>query len=331
MADTRVASRSARVPRPAVLTVVWTALGILVAVYAAHEGLGLAAGSSDFFEQWVYDGLLWASAAACLGGALSEQRGRVAWLLVTVALVCWALGDTIWSIRFGNADPGPITSIEDAFWLAWYPLVVAALALLVRDRVPGFELHRWIDGVVVMLLVATPWVALFLTPVSEESHASPLAESVAFAYPLGDAVLVGAVVGVYALMAWRPGRMWLVLGIGLTAMGLADAISSVQVLQSDAGAETGLYATAWVAGAVLIAYASWQPHPGRLEPREVTGWRAIALPLVAQCVAISIQAYAYFDELPRIERALTIVVLLIAIVQIIVARPRAGPSASSAS
>jgi hypothetical protein len=331
MADTRAVSRSLPVPRPAVLTVVWSALAIVVAVYAAHEGLGLAAGAEDFFEQWVYDGLLWASAAVCLGGALSERRGRAAWLLMTVALVCWALGDTIWSIRYGDADPGPITSIEDAFWLAWYPLVIAALALLVRDRVPGFELHRWIDGVVVMLLVATPWVALFLTPVSEESHAGRLAESVAFAYPLGDAVLVGAVVGVYALMAWRPGRMWLVLGLGLTAMGLADAISSVQVLQTDADAETGLYATAWVAGAVLIAYAAWQPHPGRLEPREVTGWRAIALPLVAQCVAISIQAYAYFDELPRIERALTIVVLVIAIVQIIVARPRAAPPASSAS
>jgi hypothetical protein len=311
--------------------VLWATLAALVAVYAAHEAFGLAAGATDFFELWLYDGLLWASAAACLGGALSEDRGRAAWLLMTVALVCWAVGDTIWSIRFGNAEAGPVTSIEDVFWLAWYPLVIAALALLVRDRVPGFELHRWIDGVVVMLLIATPWVALFLTPVAEESRAGTLAETVAFAYPLGDAVLVGAVVGVYALMGWRPGRMWLVLGLGLTAMGLADAIASVQVLGTDADDETGLYSAAWVAGAVLIAYAAWQPHPGRLEARDVGGWRAIALPLVAQCVAIFIQAYAYFDELPRIERALTIVVLVIAVVQIIVARPRVRASTSSAS
>ena len=83
-----------------------------------------------------------------------------------------------------------------------------------RDRVPAFELHRWIDGVVVMLIVATPWVALFLEPVSEESSASALADVVDFAYPLGDAIVFGATLGVFALMGWRPGRMWLLLGSG---------------------------------------------------------------------------------------------------------------------
>jgi hypothetical protein len=303
----------------------WAALATLVAAYAAQEAFGLGgAGVDDFFGEWLYTGLLWAATAACLGGAQSAVRGRTAWLLLTLALACWAIGDTIWAIRYGDAASGPLTSVSDVFWLAWYPLAIAALALLVRDRVPGFELHRWIDGVVVMLLIATPWAALILAPVSEESSAGAFAESVNFAYPLGDALLVGAVVGVYALMAWRPGRMWLVLGLGLAAMGLADAIESVRALDAT-DQHDGIYGVAWVGGALLIASAAWQPHPGRLEPREVTGWRAIALPLVAQAVAIAIQAYAYFDELPRIERALTIVVLLIAVVQIIVGRPRSRP------
>jgi hypothetical protein len=305
----------------------WAALAIAVGAYTVHEAFGVGGAAVErVFDPWLYVGLLWASAAACLGGALSAVRGRAAWLLVTAGLASWAVGDTIWAIRFGHAPFGPLTSISDVFWLAWYPLVIAALALLVRDRVPGFELHRWIDGVVVMLLVATPWVALILTPVSEESHVSVLDEVVAFAYPLGDAVLVGAVVGVYALMAWRPGPMWLLLGLGLASMALADAIETVQALAASDD-ETGVFRAGWVAGAVLVAYAAWQPHPGRLERREIVGWRAIALPLVAQAVAIAIQAYAYFDELPRIERALTIIVLVIAVVQIVVARPRRRPAA----
>jgi hypothetical protein len=79
---------------------------------------------------------------------------------------------------------------------------------------------------------------------------------------------------------------------------------------------------------VLLAYAAWLPHPGELEPVRVTGWRAIALPVTAQVIALSIQVYGLFWYVPQSERILTIVVLLIAIVQIIVTRPRASDFAT---
>jgi hypothetical protein len=81
----------------------------------------------------------------------------------------------------------------------------------------------------------------------------------------------------------------------------------------------------WLGGLVAIAYAAWLPHPGRLDPVEVYGWKAIALPLVAQCFALALQIYGLFSAVPLAERALTIAVLLIAIVQIIVSRPRSIP------
>jgi hypothetical protein len=243
-------------------------------------------------------------------------------LLVALALACWAAGDTIWSFRF-DAAAAPATSISDVFWLAWYPLIVAALALLVRDRVPGFEVHRWIDGVVVMLLVATPWVALFLEPVAGGSDASTLALVLGYAYPLGDAVIVGAVLGVFAVMGWRPGRMWLALGVALTVMGVVDAIYSVDALAHPH--DRGLDSAAWVGAAILVAYAAWQAHPGRLERREVTGWAAIALAVAAQALAVSIQTYAIFHEIPRSERILAVLVLIIATVQIVISRPRPQP------
>jgi len=301
--------------------VIWPVLAIGVAAYAAHDlGLG-GSGADDFFDLWLNDALLWGAAAACLVGALRAARSRTAWLLVALALASWATGDTIWSIRFGDAPDAPLTSISDVFWLAWYPLIVAGLGLLVRDRVPAFELHRWIDGVVVMLILATPWVAVFLEPIASRSPVHGLDEAVDFAYPLGDAVLVGATLGVFALMAWRPGRMWILLGLGFTVVGLADAAYSLDVL-GHSYQQSGVFDAAWVGGVVLVAYAAWQPHPGHLEPRKVGGWSAIALPLAAQALAIGIQVYGYFYELARSERILTIVVLLIAMVQIVVTRPR---------
>ena len=303
--------------------VLWSIAAILVVLYAAQQGLGVGGRGVDGVFDWINDGLLWCAAVACTGGAVRAHRSRAAWLLVALALALWAIGDTIWSIRFGDAAAAPATSISDVFWLAWYPLIVAALVLLVRERVPGFELHRWIDGITVMLLLATPWVALFLQPVAEHSSASGLAVVLDFTYPLGDAVLVGAVLGVFAVMGWRPGRMWLALGVALTVAGVADAISSVQALAHSH--DRGIYDAAWAGAAMLVAYAAWEPHPGRLERREVTGWQAIALAIAAQVIAISIQAYAIFDEIPRSERILTVIVLTIATIQIVVSRPRPRP------
>ena len=306
---------------------IWLGLIIVALVLAVHGVLGFGGPAThDFLDNWVSDGAIWVAAGMCLAGALRAEHTRAAWFLVAAALASWAIGDTLWSLR---GDPSVVTSVSDVFWLAWYPLIVAALVLLVCDRVPGFELHRWIDGVVVMLIVATPWVALFLQPAAQSAHASSLADAVDFAYPLGDAVIVGAMLGVLALMGWRAGPMWFALCLGFATLGIADAIYSVDALGHSYSAETSFDAL-WLAGLLLIAYAAWLPHPGRLEPVTVTGWRAIALPLAAQCFAVVLQIYGLFAYVPPSERILTIVVLLIAIVQIVVTRPRASDAQSRA-
>ncbi len=305
--------------QPVWLRGAWIGVGTAAAVLAVHGVTGFGGERiHDFLDNWLSDLAVWLTALVCLVGAGRAERSRAAWFLIGAALISWAIGDTIWSVR---GDPAAVASISDLFWLAWYPLLIAALVLLVRDRVPAFELHRWIDGVVVMLLVATPWVALFLQPAAQNSNASTVAEVVDFAYPLGDAIIVGATLGVMALMGWRPGRMWIALGVGFAALGVADAVYSVDALGHSYSMETTFDAL-WLAGIALIAYAAWLPHPGRLEPVTVTGWRAIALPVTAQILALSLQVYALFFEVPRSERIFTIVVLLIATVQIIVTRPR---------
>ena len=48
----------------------------------------------------------------------------------------------------------------------------------------------------------------------------------------------------------------------------------------------------------------------------------IALALFAQALAIGIQIYAIFEEVGKSERVVTIVVLVVASVQIILTRPR---------
>jgi hypothetical protein len=178
-----------------------------------------------------------------------------------------------------------------------------------------------------MLIVATPLVALFIQPIADRSTATTGSEAIEIAYVLLDTVILGAVVGVYALMGWRPGRMWLLLGLGLSVLALGDSVYSVQVLAHNYRVG-GEFDVTWAAGALLVAYAAWEPHPGQIEPRPVFGWQAIALPVAAQTLAIALQIFAYFHEVPRSERLLTVLVLLIAVVQIVVTRPRASQDLS---
>jgi hypothetical protein len=55
----------------------------------------------------------------------------------------------------------------------------------------------------------------------------------------------------------------------------------------------------------------------------------VALPLAAQAFAIIVQLISIFVEVPPSASILTIVVLLIAMVQIVITRPRAADDASA--
>ena len=131
------------------------------------------------------------------------------------------------------------------------------------------------------------------------------------------------VLGVFALMAWRPGRLWVLIGTAFAAMTVGGAIYAVQGIEGTYVG--GGYDFLWSASAVLIAYAAWRPSPGEVEPREVFGWQAIALPVAAQALSGAIQVYGLFHEIPRSERIVTFVVLAIATMQIIVSRPQRSP------
>jgi hypothetical protein len=305
---------------PWFVRILFVALVAVVAGLAVHGLVGLGGESiHTALDEWLSCGAEWGAALLCGIGAWRSERNRVAWMLVTAAIVMWALGDTIWSIR---GEPDATATISDLFWLLWYPLLIGALILLVRDRVPRFELHRWIDGIIVMLVVITPWVALFLEPAANTSHDSSMVAGVDFAYPLGDAVIVGATLGVLALMGWKAAPMWYALLLAFAALGIADAIYSVDALGHTYSSDT-VFDALWLGGLVLIAYAAWLPHPGARDPVDVYGWKAIALPVAAQIFAVALQVYGLLFNVPIAERVLTIVVLLIAIVQIIVSRPRA--------
>jgi hypothetical protein len=201
------------------------------------------------------------------------------------------------------------------------------MMLLVRQRVKRFELHRWMDGLAVMLVVMAPAVALIVQPVAEHSSDGGVATLVDFSYPILDVLMVGGVLGVCGLLGWRPSRARVLLGLGCVLSALADGAFSVQ--QARGGLVGGNYDFLWSTGALLMAGAAWTFTSPSETHGEVFGWRAIALPVAAQLFAAGIQVCALFYDSGGSERLVTLIVLVIAVVQILISRPRPPSPAAS--
>ncbi len=311
---------------PAGLGYVWVFLVLLTVVEAAHELVGLR-GPSAVYNVWLSDFVIAASAALVLARAAFEPTARTAWLAFGSAMVVWCAGSIAWSITFGGTPNPPYPTFADVLWLSWYPLMIVGIVQLIRVRVRGFELHRWMDGLAVMLVVLAAGFAFIVEPAADHTAQGWLATIVDFSYPVLDILLIGAILGVYGLLAWRPDRMWVLIGLGVATTTIGDSVFAVR--EARGVVDTGSYDFVWTAGALLIAVAAWVPVPGGAHDEEghagVSGMRAIALALIAQALAIGIQLYAVFKEVGRSERIITVVVLIVASVQIILTRPRPSP------
>lgn len=305
------------------LTAVWATLVVLTVLEAVNELFGLG-GPASLYEVWVHDIVLALASALVLTRALLVGDHRPAWLSFGVGMVAWTLGTISWNIAYGGDPNPPYPTFADILWLLWYPAIVVGIVYLIRDRVPRFELHRWMDGIAVTLIVLVAGFALIVQPVATSSSQGVLATVVDFSYPVLDVLTMGAILGVYGLLGWRPDAMWLLIGAAVVTMAAADAAFAIQ--QARGVADDNHYAFVWTVGALLVALAAWVAVPeAPVEQRPVTGLRAIALALVAQALAIGIQIYAVFEEVGRSERVVTAVVLVVASVQIVLTRPRPAP------
>ena len=318
------------VPLP--LNFVWLVLGVLTVLEAINDIFNVG-GPGWLYDDWIHNAILGACAVLVLARAALEPVARKAWLAFGVGLLCWFIGSAAWDVFYSGQPNPPYPSFADVLWLAWYPLLGIGIFYLIRVRVPLFELHRWMDGIAVTLLVLAVGFALVIQPATTHKTVGALATFVVFLYPVLDVLLIGALLGVYGLLGWRPDTMWILVGLSVLTTSIADAVFAVQEADARAVVSGDRYDFMWTAGALFLALAAWARAPeADEEPETVFGMRAVALALFAQALAIGIQIYAIFREVGKSERIVTIVVLVVASMQIILTRPRRKePGLSQAS
>ena len=278
-------------------------MAVGAAFHAAHALLGLGGHTVDSFaNQWVYTAVELVAVAACGARVVRKRENRWAWALVTFGLLTWTGGDLVWTVWLGNLANPPFPSVADGLYLAMYPAIYVALMLLLRSRHRHVGAAQWLDGLVVGLTIAAVGAGLIFPTVLGSSHGRLIEDAVNLAYPLGDFALLVFVAVAFALSDWRPGRLWLCLGAGITLSAVADVIYVYQAGQGTYVAGT-LLDTMWPPSMGLLAAAAWQPERRR-DAASVVVPHTIALTLVSAVASWGLLIFAAFDRVTPLAVAL---------------------------
>jgi diguanylate cyclase (GGDEF)-like protein len=185
------------------------------------------------------------------------------------------------------------------------------MVLLLRERVREFRASLWLDGAIGALAVAAVGAALVFGAITSQGS-DGRAVAVDLTYLLGDLLLIGLVVAVFAATGWRPGRTWALLGLGLVVSAVVDGYFLRQEALGSIGTST-LPAVLWPASALLIAWAAWQ-RPARDVVR-IDGLRLLALPALFALTALALIGYHLVHPLNALALGLALATLLAVIVR----------------
>ena len=284
-----------------------------LAVFAAYT---LLAPQDDslftFFNTWVYDGLMVLACVIVGSHAYLVEKERTAWTVITAAMACWTFGE-LWYAIF---EPETYPSMADLGYIAFYPLLYVGIVLLLRSRARTIAGTLWLDGITAAVAAAALGAAIIVELVLEETSGSTSTVVTNLAYPLGDVLLLSAVFGVFSLTGGKPGRRWLLLGLGVLSTTMADA---VYLFQSAEGTyvEGTWIDILWPAALLLIALSAWMPDHTRAG-LAVDGRPLLAVPAGCALVATGILVYDHFMQVNLLAIVLATTTLLLVVTRLYV-------------
>jgi diguanylate cyclase (GGDEF)-like protein len=235
---------------------------------------------------------------ACAWRALTVPVERAAWACMTAALAVYAAADIYWSVAFADipAEDIPYPSVDDALYLAFFPLAYLALVLLARNRGGRLSRLQWLDGAIAALGAAAVGLTVARPLLPAATQGDTLVVLTNLAYPVGDVVMVGMTAGLLGAFGRRTGTTWIALAAAMTIFAVADTIYLLQVADGDYVGDTLLDA-AWPAALLLIAAAAWLPRAAR-RTRRSSPLAALLTPLLGGGAVLGLLVWDHYDRLP---------------------------------
>lgn len=290
-------------------------MALMVTLLALYV-VGLAVGDPDTFDPivdgWLSAATEFSALALCLAGCIRTRFRRPHVVLATVAVAAYCAGDAYYVLSLDGAGALDSASLADVAYLAFYPLLLLALAVAVVRNLKGLLWPLFLDSVVAALASAS-LLSLLLAPVLTIGPASEASFEVAVtvAYPLLDLLLITAVGGVLASRGLDIGPRWLLLIIGTLLFTAADVVFALDAEGYTVGS---IVDAGWVAG--LVAIAAWvdgaakgagSRHRGHAIPN-------LSAPLVSTAAALGVLVVASQTHIPLLSVVFAALALALAVV-----------------
>jgi diguanylate cyclase len=280
-----------------------------LALNVAHTGFGLGGAALELpLNAWLQNVILGAACVLVAARAARPGPERPAWIVLTVGVVAWSLGNLYWNLVLFSASDPPYPSPADAGWLLFYPLAYLCVGLQVRSVARHLPRSLWLDGIVGLLSVGAVGAALVVAPVLAHAQGSRAAVLTNAAYPMADLILFGLCVAGCALRGWRPGRAWAGLALGFALFAAGDSAYLMRLADGTYRPGTVLDSS-WVVGLVVMSLAAWQSpwRPGAIELR---GRAALILPFTCGVCALGVLFAGSVGHVPPVAAALAAAAVL---------------------
>jgi diguanylate cyclase (GGDEF)-like protein len=297
------------------LWLIYAVMGTLLVAFVVLLIVRPAGQQSTVIDGWGVDLFELTAGGLCILGGLRRRSGSAVPIILGVAIVCWALGDTVLTIEsLGGATP-PSPSLADAFYLGFFPFSYVAVVMFIRGETRRLSSPSWLDGAVAGLGAAAVCAAFAFSAIEHTARESALAVGVNLAYPLGDVLLLLLVVGGTAVMSGRRKAPWLLLAAGFTVNIFGDTSN---LLQSSAfGAthiNTIINSAAWPISTFLLSMAMCL-RPGLADPLADRKPPGFLLPGLAAGAGLMVLFLRTFSPVNRVATALATATLLLVVLR----------------
>jgi diguanylate cyclase (GGDEF)-like protein len=288
----------------------YTVLGLLLVAYGGALIVRAADRRSTLVDGWGVDVFELVVCALAVARAARLRSGRAVPLALGAAMSMWALGDVALTFESLHGAVPPSPSVADWFYLAFFPLAYLALVLMVRRESTRLVPAVWLDGLVAGLGAAALSATFAFHTVLHATGVGAAAAAINLAYPIGDVLLLGLVVGGSALVGGRRQVAWHLVAAGCALNAVGDTFN----LLNSAG-ETHLGAVidgvAWPAALLLMSTAVWvrAAKPDVLADRPAPGF---LLPALGAAAALAVLLMGTIDGREVVGIALAAATLVVA-------------------
>jgi PAS domain-containing protein len=227
--------------------------------------------------------------ALILGARKNSKDRRLPWYLFALGQAFFVTGDVLaynYERFFGGALPFP--SVADPFYLAFYPLLVAGLLLLIRERNETRNRASLIDALIITVAAAAlSWVYL-MAPYAHDPKLQLTTKLTSIAYPLMDILVLGVLLRM-AVGSRRRGLAFGFLVAGTAALLLSDTIYGWKLLHGGY-ATGGILDVGWAIFYALLGAAALHPSMRQLAERAPDPGDRLTRPRLAQLTCATLTA-----------------------------------------